>query len=537
VKIVLIQPPFEDFYQTDVRMQPLGLAYLKSALLRHLPELKIKIFDFRHGWPRKTIALPAELRHVRRYFALDDKSPFSTFFHYYRFGPEPEDIAEKIRPLHPDLVGISVHFSAYFREAFQLARVLKQQLGVPIVAGGAHASAVPEHILDEPAFDFVVVGEGERPLVELAKALRRGTSLETVPNLVYRKDGEVFCTGIGENFGLEELGIPDLSDFPLERYSYRGRPMCFLLASRGCPHRCAFCSIHGVFGGYRWRHPDSVLEEIRLRVQQGYRVIDFEDDNLTAYRDAMEYICRKIGQEAWCGEIEFLAMNGFTYWSLDEELLQWMRRAGFRKMDLSLVSCHADLMKRLRRPHHPDLLERVVRAAQRLGFVQTVYVILGLPGDTVSAMLDSMAFLVRMPVQIGASIFYRVPGMPLARNELFREEDFVCARSTAFRTDAECSAQDLFTLLVSARIFNFLKRLPINHGTVSLTEALDVAAALGGRWAIGAEILRKWKSTGKLYACTGCGWKERTAFRMEVFQELLAKCRSVVTLTGKEIRI
>src|SRR5262252_8298019 len=102
MKVLLIQPPVQDFYDTDVRLQPIGLCYLKAAVIRHLPEVEISIKDFHGGYGRTTVKIPTELQYLKEYYPVADKSPFSTFHHYYHFGESFDDIEKDITALKPD---------------------------------------------------------------------------------------------------------------------------------------------------------------------------------------------------------------------------------------------------------------------------------------------------------------------------------------------------------------------------------------------------------------------------------------------------
>ena len=160
-----------------------------------------------------------------------------------------------------------------------------------------------------------------------------------MPNLAYKRDGEVVCNAIEDNYPIDELPLPELSDFAPATYTLTGKPMTFMITSRSCPHKCSFCSVHTTFGtNYRRRNLESVLEEIELRYRQGYRVIDFEDDNLTYYKQTFKELCRRLIARFRDREMELVAMNGISYLSLDEELLELMYRAGFSHLNLALVS-------------------------------------------------------------------------------------------------------------------------------------------------------------------------------------------------------
>src|ERR1044072_9898021 len=70
LKVLLVQPPVQDFYDTDVRLQPIGLAYLKAAVKKHLASVEIMIKDYHGGCGRRKIALPGELRDLVEYYPV-----------------------------------------------------------------------------------------------------------------------------------------------------------------------------------------------------------------------------------------------------------------------------------------------------------------------------------------------------------------------------------------------------------------------------------------------------------------------------------
>ena len=79
MKLLLIQPPVQDFYDTDVRLQPIGLCYLKAAVKKYLPSIEVVIKDYHAGCGRRTVIIPKELRYLSEFYPVADKSPFSTF--------------------------------------------------------------------------------------------------------------------------------------------------------------------------------------------------------------------------------------------------------------------------------------------------------------------------------------------------------------------------------------------------------------------------------------------------------------------------
>ncbi|HET9917691.1 MAG TPA: radical SAM protein, partial [Candidatus Binatia bacterium] len=289
MRVLLIQPPVQDFYDTEVRLQPIGLCYLKAAVSRHLPGTEVIVRDYHGGATRKTVPIPKDLRYLTDYYGVADASPFSTFHRYYHFGKPFDAIEAEIARLKPDVVGISSLFTPYFREALEVAARAKKAANAIVVMGGSHASAVPESLLGSADVDYVIRGEGEKPFVEFLRCLQNHQAFETIANLAYKRHGEFILNPIANNSPIAELPIPDLSDLSPQTYTLAGKPMTFMITSRSCPHKCSFCSVHTTFGtDYRRRSLEQVLEEIELRYRQGYRVIDFEDDNLTYYKQTFK---------------------------------------------------------------------------------------------------------------------------------------------------------------------------------------------------------------------------------------------------------
>jgi radical SAM superfamily enzyme YgiQ (UPF0313 family) len=539
MKVLLIQPPVRDFYDTDVRLQPIGLAYLKAAIAKHLPDIDVIIKDYHGGCGRKTVAIPKELRYLSEYYPVADKSPFSTFHQYYHFGKSFDEIEAEVAALKPDIVGVSSLFTPYFREALEVAACVKSQTSAIVVMGGSHASAAPESLLASPHVDYVIRGEGEKPFVEFLRSVQNQTSVEGSQNLAFKRDGEFIVNPVQDNFPIDELPIPDLSDFAPSTYALAGKPMTFMITSRSCPHKCSFCSVHTTFGtDYRRRSLESVLEEIVLRYQQGYCVIDFEDDNLTYYKHTFKELCRRLIAGFPGREMQFVAMNGISYLSLDEELLELMYQAGFSHLNLALVSSDKTVRETTKRPHTLEAYVKVVTKAYQLGFKIVSYQILGLPNETLESMIQTLAFNARLPVLLGASPFYQTPNAPIARGSKLTELDFVKARLTALaiETDNFCR-DDIYTLFVTTRIVDFLKGLAMGEST-SLMELIT------RRWPeqrtrIGFAVLAELIDSGHLYYWTQHGLVENRKFRIDLFARVLRevgaiRCQNGATISVKE---
>jgi radical SAM superfamily enzyme YgiQ (UPF0313 family) len=538
MKIILLQPPIRDFYDTRIRLQPLGLCMLKSVIKRFFPGTEVLVRDYHQGHGRRSVPVPQELSYLREYYRYSDSSPFSTFHHYYHFGASFEEVARDVAKERPDLIGISSLFSPYFVEALCCAREIKKLTPAPIIVGGSHVTASPLSVLRDPNVDFVIRGEGERPLVEFLETRHSGGALDKIPNLGYKKDGEAVLNPMGEPYPLDELPVADLSDLPKEQYTYEKKPLCFIITSRGCPNHCTFCSGHLTFGSrFRMRPWEDVLDEVIARYREGYRAFDFEDDNLTFSDRDFKSLLKSLIKEFPEKEIRLLAMNGISYLHVDTETLQLMKQAGFKHLDISLVSAVERSIREVNRPHSLKKYLDVVDHAYRLSFDIVSYQILGLPHETLDEMAETMAFMARVPVLIGASLFYLTPGCKIANAfPPMGQSDLIRARSTAMAIETgNFNRDDLHTLFIASRIINFLKALTFPGGMETYTGFFGELCCHSERDRVGIELLQKLKTEKRLYASTKKGLDPVLRFGTDLFFKVLKRAGYIQTTSGQFI--
>ncbi|MCG6169438.1 B12-binding domain-containing radical SAM protein [Leptospira sanjuanensis] len=544
MRLLLIQPPVEDFYDTDIRLQPIGLCYLKGAIQKFLPDVEVILRDFHKSLGnklagRRTVPIPPELKYLKEYYPVPDKSPFSTFFEYFHFGASYEDIAEEVKSIRPDIVGISSLFSPYYREALKTADAVKQVLDVPVLMGGSHVSACPELMLSHKNVDFIVRGEGEKPLCDFLNEFRTNKRYALVDSLGWKENGDLRLNPIGENYPIRELPPPDLSSLKKEHYLFEGKPMRFIITSRSCPHRCSFCSVHTTFGTkYRRNTVENVLNEIKDSYELGYRVFDFEDDNLTFFRPEMKQLCEELIAAFPQKEVQFVAMNGISYISLDSELLHLMKEAGFTNLNLALVSSDKLVRETTKRPHTIEKYLQIVREGFDLGFQITSYQILGLPMESLDSMIQTLQFNAAQPVLMGASLFYLTPNSPIASGFPERNEsDIFLSRLTSMAIPSEhFEREDLYSLFIVTRILNFLKNAPIPNGeSASLEKALGMLENTGIRSLTGVRLFRRLIDEHVLYASVNSEFVALDRFRYGIFQRVFSGLEIVATLSGGTI--
>ena len=120
MKVLLIQPPIEDFFTTPIRLYPLGLLYTAAVLQKFGCE--VDILDCLNPPKKRQLPIPPDFAYLEKPFA---DSPW-LFKGYYRFGISDEHITARIHRAQPDYIGISSQFTAYFSSVEKLAILLKK---------------------------------------------------------------------------------------------------------------------------------------------------------------------------------------------------------------------------------------------------------------------------------------------------------------------------------------------------------------------------------------------------------------------------
>ena len=440
MKILLIQPPVEDFYQTSLRTLPVGLLYLAASL--RCAGIDVEILDCQATMHKHVLEVPPEFAYLKRYYQPGNLSPFKLFSHYRHYGLPWEEIRERIRQAHADVIGISALFTPFYREALHVAALAKAvDPTCPVIMGGAHVNACPEQVLADPHVDFVVLGEGERTLPELVRALgdNRPAAISGICGVGYKTRGKLVVPEHGDLIeDIDTLPFPARDLIDPTRYTLGGKRVTMLITSRGCPYHCTFCSIFLTAGRqFRTRSISGIINEMQLcREHFGTEIFDIEDDNFSFDQKRAAAILAAIRETFGEAGIELLAMNGISAANLSESLVQEMQRTGFRALNLALVTSDKQRQRATKRPGSTPHFDRVVQKGAEVGIEMVNYLILGLPDSSLEEMLTSIIHLMERPVLIGPSVFYATPGTESYRQCLERglltSPELALQRSTCF---------------------------------------------------------------------------------------------------------
>jgi anaerobic magnesium-protoporphyrin IX monomethyl ester cyclase len=323
-------------------------------------------------------------------------------------------IRARIDAFSPDLVGLHLK-TLHVRPAYALARDLAD---LPLVAGGPHATIVPAEPLAH-GFRWVIRGEGEEALVELADAIATSGSaglrsapdgsvervggkreLADIAGLSWREHGMIRHNAARPFITELDRLAPPLSALDLFDATWYGAPPqpgvmlppAGILSSRGCPAACTFCSNDVTGRKFRYRSAASVAAEVALlREQFGLHGFSFFDDSFAVGRRRVRELCDAIA-----------AIGAPVYWTctahpahLDREVMADMKRAGCAGIDLGMESADPGMLLRIGKGVTVERVLDVLRWASELEIHTVVNLMFGWPDETDAELAATISFLDR----------------------------------------------------------------------------------------------------------------------------------------------
>lgn len=324
-------------------------------------------------------------------------------------GSEPETIGSKVRALAPDLVGIHLK-TLEVQHGYALARSLASE--ARLVAGGPHATVRHEEPLGH-GFHYVLRGEADETLVELASAIDGRRELSEVGGLTWRDRGLVRSTARRPFLrDLDTLPDPLSALDAFDPRAYRGiRSPAGLLSSRGCPAACTFCSNDVTGRTFRYHSPERVAREARtMKEELGASAFAFFDDSFAVGRRRVRSLGRALAEVG----VSWTCTAHPSH--LDMPTLRAMKDAGCSGIDIGMESADRDRLLRIGKGVTVEHVLDVLRMASDLGLHVIVNAMVMWPDET-RAELDALSsFLDRAAPMCGGfnsrGVLVPHPGTP-----------------------------------------------------------------------------------------------------------------------------
>ena len=388
-KIFLIQPPLtaDELYARGSKtsaslIPPLGIAYIASYLHKYGHECRI-------------------LDGVAEPFPLEKICEIASDY---------------------DIVGITV-VSTYAVRAIELIQALKKHRSSKlVVVGGPHVTVMPESLLKQGA-DYAVIGEGEITMYELVERLSAGgRDLKEVPGLVFSENGQFVYTPPRIHIDpLDQVPLPARHLLPMHLYKNSvarstRQPSHSMLASRGCPGVCTFCSKKTFGTRTRYFSVDRIVEEFfLLRDKYGAKDVAVWDDNFVTNHEIVFAVCEQLKKRnfniPWSVESRIDVVN--------RKVLYALKEAGCTFIAYGIESGSQRVLDHINKQVTKEEIVEAIHMTKEVGIQIRGYFMLGLSTETKEEMEDTIRFAMELDTELASfTIFVPLPGTAEYRRAL-----------------------------------------------------------------------------------------------------------------------
>lgn len=342
-------------------------------------------------------------------------------------GITADEIVAKI-PKDVDYIGMqSMHSNRWIYDGFILSKVIEKFPHVKIFLGGEHVSACADKILKQiPQISACVIGEGEETVLELLKKFDSNAPLDTIEGLAFIKEGEiVFTPRRKRKTALNEIPLPSWRGVPIQNYlahncgvNSLSRKAIPMLATRGCPYSCTFCTVPSMWES-KWvpRPAALVVEEIKSYIKDfGVNHIDFVDLTIVVNKQWMHAFCDLLIAEKL--DLTWAIPIGTRTENIDLDLLRKMKRSGLSRVLYSAESGDDQTLNRIKKNLDIHHFNEIVQQTSQLGIVVKIALIFGFPGQSLKEVLGTY-FLINKLAWLGASDIVCLSFVPYPKTELF----------------------------------------------------------------------------------------------------------------------
>ncbi|UCE23477.1 MAG: B12-binding domain-containing radical SAM protein [Candidatus Zixiibacteriota bacterium] len=405
-RILLIDPPFSAFMGFSRWFFPMGPAVLANFLMGKGHE--VLVYDADH------IDSDVSFNYSQMLRAFEDyRSHVNDLSHQvYR------QIADMVKDFAPDVVGISC-MSVKVPAALASAETVKDNIDVPVVCGGPHATKLPEHLLKSPYVNYVIRESGLASFDLLVDQLAGSESMEPgkIPNLSYNSDGKNIVHNPVSHREWESMSWYPARGALKAPGQYGPHDMSMIMASIGCPFECQFCArtfddqlVH--------RRVENICTEIEELVNNhGVDFLHFKDDTMGTNKSRLRDICEIIAANDAISGWECLTRIDVA----DDEALTLLKGSKCLRVKVGVESGSPAVLKQLNKRITPEDVIDFSSRAKKHDLPWSAFYMIGLPDETPDDILLTLNLIEKSrPNHVSMSIFTPYPGSHMY-DQLMRE--------------------------------------------------------------------------------------------------------------------
>ncbi len=328
-------------------------------------------------------------------------------FGTYVFGLNIENTVNLIKPYTEVICFSFMYTNSWYFDRELVAETRKRFPTSVIIGGGEHASAVPEYCFKTaPEIDYIVLGEGEATIGELMECIENKISPDNISRIAFKSGSEIkinnFERRVKRVENIDDIPWPAWELFPLKKYFeykvtygvYRGNNLP-ILASRGCPYDCTFCSNPQMYGKkYSLREVKDVVDEMEY-YHKNYNITSFDFFDLTAiiYKDWIIKLCSEIINRGL--NITYQIPAGTRAEAIDFEVAEMLYKSGCKNITYAPESGSKKMLKAIKKKVNLEKMYASIKHSYKAGMNIKLNIIVGLPDESHSDVIKTIWFLFR----------------------------------------------------------------------------------------------------------------------------------------------
>jgi len=308
--------------------------------------------------------------------------------HYCQYGIPVNLFLEALNHVpQPDVILMTCVMTYWYQGVQYAIKLLKEKFPkVPVVLGGIYATLCYDHARKKSGADYIITGSGEEKALESVNSLTRN----------------------------EQNNKKISFKFPTPAYHYYQKLYSIpIFTSYGCPFSCSFCASNIISGKFQQRDPVDVISEIeQYYFTRHVRHFAFFDDALLINHEKhISIILNAVINKKL--KLYFHTPNGIHPREITSDIAIKMYKANFKTVRLSYETIDTTRQKEMGQKVTNKSLKKAINNLEKAGYLKKdidVYVIMGLPGQPVDEVIESMLFVASLGTKIRLTSFSPIPG-------------------------------------------------------------------------------------------------------------------------------
>jgi radical SAM superfamily enzyme YgiQ (UPF0313 family) len=338
----------------------------------------------------------------------------------YTWGGTIDTTLKKMDDFKPRIVAFSMR-SGEFNFSLKVAEKIKEKYGndIKIIFGGVHPTVAPKDVVKHVCVDYVCIGEGEKPLLELCDMLEEGGDTSTIRGIWTKRGETIIENEIADPIeDLDTLPFPDREIFDVKRYVDSRSGGIDIMSSRGCCFDCSYCINNyrnklykNIARVVRKRSVKNVIEEIKqLKAKYGVTHLLFQDDLFTASLPWIKEFSENLPKS-----LELTYKCNTRSEMITRDLCRYLKDSGCISVFIGIESGSERIAKEvMNRNTTNEQIESAFKMCKDAGLPTYSFNMIGLPYETTKEIAETILLNKKVqPEFLQVSIFQPFPGTKL----------------------------------------------------------------------------------------------------------------------------